>query len=151
MPINQVGRPSLMIKPHFLINHHIYKLIFMLYVMSVLCYVLCQKNSQSIWTIHIFPRQTWQHLSFSDFFRVCVDIYELVGRHVMNRYKQQRYYILGYSVKIVQNTLTTSFFLPCLFYEMESYICNTESPLTIPLSQETQEKTPKSPVPFRIV
>jgi len=42
-------------KPHFQINNRIYKLILMLYVLSVLGYVLCQrKTSQSIRTIKIF-------------------------------------------------------------------------------------------------
>jgi len=75
-----------MIKPHFLIHHPIYKLTFMLYVISVLGYVLCQrKTSQTRRPLACF---------FFVFFRVCVSIFEVIGRCVVNRYKDLRYYIL---------------------------------------------------------
>ena len=56
-----------------------------------------------------------------------------------NRNKNQIYYILRYSVKIVLSTHTNSFPFTCPFYDMVSYICNPKSPLPNSLFKETQK------------
>ena len=71
-----------------------------------------KKNKSNDQHNQLISRKTWWLLARLVFFRVCVGIFKQLEDVWWIDIENQRYYMLGYFMKIVLNTLTTSFFLP---------------------------------------
>ena len=121
----------------------------MLYFISVLSFILCQrKTSQKIWIIDIFREKLVTWLTFGLF-----GLFGSLCRHfwsnwVMNRYikNNQR---LGYCVKIVLNTLTTSLFIRVHFVTWVHIFATSTVRCRTRLVRKRRKKSKFNAIPHR--
>ena len=71
-----------------------------------------KKNKSKDQHNQFISKKTWWPLAPLVFFRVCVGIFKQLEDVWWIDIENQRYYMLGYFMKIVLNTLTTSLFIP---------------------------------------